>query len=161
MNTSKLSTDLVDPPVTDRVKIFPESSFFKKRRASTPAEVRAINEKSGNIRATSFNRPSPVIISSLRLFVKYGADVTIVEAQTQMVAREQLQGQVPIPEVFGWAENGKQRFIYMSLIKGDMMRDRWGEMDEDERLAVCGELKHMAKAWRALKQDGLDRYIGK
>ncbi|KAI1991107.1 hypothetical protein LOZ51_004639 [Ophidiomyces ophidiicola] len=60
------------------------------------------------------------MIPSLGLFVKYGADVTIVEAQTQMMVREKLQGQVPVPEVFGWAENGGQRFIYMSLVEGSL-----------------------------------------
>ena len=144
------------------MKIVPESSFFKERRAPalpTPAEIRAINKESGNIRATNFNRPPPVMIPSLGLVVKYGADVTAVEAQTQMMIREQLQSQVPVPEVFGWTEDGGQRFIYMSLIEGETLQERWGDMNEDERRAVCEELKHMVKAWRALEQDRHGRYM--
>lgn len=145
------------------MKTFPESSFFKERRAPalpTPAEIRAINKESGKIRTTNFNRPPPVMIPSLRLAVKYGADVTIVEAQTQMMLREQLRGQVPVPEVFGWIEDKGQRFIYMSLIEGKTLQERWGDITEDERRAVCEELKHMVKAWRSLEQDRHDRYIG-
>jgi hypothetical protein len=149
--------------VDGRMKTFPESSFFKELRARslpTPAEIRAINKESGNVRATSFNRPPPVVIPSLGLVVKYGGDVTVIEAETQMMVRGQLQGRVPVPEIFGWTEDGGQGFIYMSLIKGEMLQERWGEMNDDERQAVCEELRDMVEAWRALKQDGHDQYIG-
>lgn len=100
------------------------------------------------------------MVPSLGLVVKYGADVTIVEAQTQMMLYKRLKGQVPVPEVFRWTEDGGQRFIYMSLIQGEPLQRRWGGMNEYERRAVCEELKHMVKAWRALKQDEHDYYIG-
>ncbi|KAK9318377.1 hypothetical protein V1522DRAFT_396820 [Lipomyces starkeyi] len=141
------------------MKIFPESSFFKERRAPalpTPAEIRAI-KVSGT---ASFNRPLPVMIPLLGLVVKYGADVTIIEAQTQIVVREKLQGQVPIPKVFGWTKDEGQRFIYMSLIEGEALQERWSDIDNNERQAICEELKHLVKAWRALEQDKHDRYIG-
>jgi hypothetical protein len=54
----------------------------------------------------------------------YGANVTIVEIQSQIVSREKLIGKVPIPEVFGWAEDGGQGFIYTSLIKGETLEQR-------------------------------------
>ncbi|KAH8647525.1 kinase-like domain-containing protein [Ilyonectria robusta] len=115
---------------------------------------------SGSARAASFDRPTPVAIPSLGLLVKYGGDVTITEAQTQRAVRDLLQGQVPIPEVFGWTKDADQIFIYMSLMDGETLQDRWSAMSEVERQAVCQELKHMAKAWRALKQDKYDRYVG-
>ncbi|KAI1949003.1 hypothetical protein LOZ12_002726 [Ophidiomyces ophidiicola] len=167
LNTSNVkyvaqAFDTVDSSVSNQMQIFPKSSFFKERRAPalpTPARIRAINKKLDNIRTASFNRPPPVMISSLGLFVKYGADVTIVEAQTQMMVREKLQGQVPVPEVFGWAEDGGQRFIYMSLVEGETLQERWSDMSNNERRAICKELKHLVKTWRALGQDGHDRYI--
>ncbi|RYO76718.1 hypothetical protein DL763_010230 [Monosporascus cannonballus] len=145
------------------MEVFHESSFFKEQRAPalpTPEEVRAINESTGHVRSTNFNRPPPVIVPSLGLVVKYGADVTIVEAQTQMMVREQLQDRVPVPEVFGWAEDGDQRFIYMSLIQGETLGERWPGMNEIERKAVCEELKQMVNAWRTLKYGGHNRYVG-
>lgn len=145
------------------MKVFPESTFFKERRASalpTPTEVRAINKESGNIRATNFNRPPPVIIPSLQLVINYGADVTVVEAQTKVAVRKRLQGHVPIPEVFGWTEDEEQTFIYMSLVEGETLEKRWNNLNENERWAVCLQLHHMAETWRALEPDSHERYIG-
>ncbi|CAM1503388.1 Fc.00g081640.m01.CDS01 [Cosmosporella sp. VM-42] len=145
------------------MEIFPESSFFQEQRAlslPTPDEVRAIGRASGSTRAVSFDRPPPVTIPSLGLLVKYGGDVNNTEAQTQRAMRSALQGQVPIPEVFGWIEDEGQGFIYMSLVDGETLQERWGTMSEIERQSVCRELKHMAKAWRALKQAKCDPYVG-
>lgn len=46
----------------------------------SPADIRAINEGSGNASVMSFNCPPPVVIPWLGLVVKYGVDVIIVEA---------------------------------------------------------------------------------
>ncbi|KAK1772723.1 hypothetical protein QBC33DRAFT_522312 [Phialemonium atrogriseum] len=54
------------------------------------------------------------MIPSLGLVVKYGANVTATETQTQMMVLRRLQGTVPVPEVFGYTEDGGQRFVYMS-----------------------------------------------
>ncbi|KAI2624321.1 hypothetical protein GGR54DRAFT_595976 [Hypoxylon sp. NC1633] len=65
------------------MKTFPESSSFKQNRVlklPPPSQVRAINHGSGNTRAGSFYRLPPVVVPSLGLVVKYGADVTIAEA---------------------------------------------------------------------------------
>lgn len=65
------------------MKIFPESSFFKERQAHalpSLADIRAINEGSGNASVTSFNCPLLVMILWLSLVVKYSADVIIIEA---------------------------------------------------------------------------------
>ena len=70
------------------IEIFFESRFFKEKRAPrlpTPAEVRAIGNKPGDIRSASFNRPPPVMIPSLGLVVKYGADTTVAEAQIKIM----------------------------------------------------------------------------
>ncbi|UNI21190.1 hypothetical protein JDV02_007201 [Purpureocillium takamizusanense] len=155
-----------DSPVSQdstRITTFTESSFFKERptwKLPSPAEIRALNKESGNRRAEELSRPSPVTVPSLGLFVKYGADVTVAEVETQIRMRELLQGRVPIPEVFGWADDGGQRFIYMSLVDGDTLQARWGGMSEGERVAVCQELRSMVAAWRALPQEGCEPYVG-
>ncbi|KAH1892428.1 hypothetical protein KXV57_003962, partial [Aspergillus fumigatus] len=113
------------------MKIFPESSFFKERRAHalpSPADIRAINEGSGNASVTSFNCPPLVMIPWLGLVVKYSADVTIIKAQTQMM-----------------------------FIEGETLIARWGSLDEDERRAICEELRGYLKMIRSLEQD---LYIG-
>ncbi|KAK6062476.1 phosphotransferase enzyme family protein [Seiridium cupressi] len=145
------------------IEVVPGCSFLKQQRGlslPTPAEVRALNLLTGDIRADDWNRPPPVVVESLGLIVKYGGDVTLIEVQTQMMAREQLKDKVPIPEVFGWTQEDDQTFIYMELIKGDPLCERWPDMIEDERLAVCDELRLMVKSWSTLKQDGHDQLIG-
>lgn len=79
-----------------------------------------MNEATGDWRATQFNRPTAVRIPSLGLLVKYGADVTRSEIETQIFLHQQLRDHhVPIPEVFGYAEENDQRFIYMALVQRD------------------------------------------
>ncbi|KAI0007312.1 phosphotransferase enzyme family protein [Xylariaceae sp. FL0662B] len=145
------------------MKIFPESSFFKERRAPalpTPAEVRAVNEAMGENPRRHRLYASPVRMPSLGLYIKYGTTVSVLEAQNQIMLREKLHGQVPVPEVFGWTVDDKQTFIYMSLMDGEPLARRWPDMNGDERRSICKELKHMVNSWRSLKQDGDDRYIG-
>lgn len=100
------------------------------------------------------------MIPSLGLFVKYGANVTLAEVETQRMVYQRLHGRVPFPEVFGWAEDGGLRFLYMALIEGDTLQRRWGGMAEEERLAVCAEVKDMVKVWRGPEQDENEQYIG-
>ncbi|KAI0387046.1 phosphotransferase enzyme family protein [Hypomontagnella monticulosa] len=145
------------------MKIFPESSFFQERRAPalpSPDEIRALNEQTGNIRASYRNRPPPVAVPSLGLLVKYGIDVTVTEIQTQIAVRKKLLGQVTVPEVYGWTEDQDQRFIYMSLVDGDPLHERWTDMTEPIRLSICGQLRGAVKILRGLKQDPNDPYIG-
>ncbi|EFY96459.2 hypothetical protein X797_009884 [Metarhizium robertsii] len=145
------------------MKIFPESSFFKERRAPalpSPDEIRGMNAESDDLWDANFYRAPPVRIPSLQLLVKYGADVKVNEALTQVWVREQLLGKVPVPEVFGWIEDKRQTFIYMSLIEGDTLQNRWKDLEESERITVCQELREMVQAWRGLKHDEDGPYIG-
>lgn len=140
------------------------SSFFTEHRAPTlptPAEVRSINAKSGDSRGTMFNRPTPVKFPSLGLIVKYGGDPTVAEEETQHMVYKQLKGKVPVPEVFGWTEDGNQVFIYMALIAGETVEQRWGSLNDEERLSVCQELNGMVKAWRSFEQPNQGLYVGK
>lgn len=126
----------------------------------SPSAVRALNISLCGVRADNFYRPPPVRIPSLGLLVKYGADVTIHEAKTQIMIREKLCGQVPIPKVFAWVEDGGQVFIYMQLIQGETLQAQWHNLDEADRLSVCSQLKCMVASWRNLGQDGQECYIG-
>ena len=84
----------------------------------------------------------------------------MTEAETQIMVYKQLKGKVPVPEVFGWTEDGDQVFIYMSFIEGETLEQRWGAFNDDEREAVCKELNGMVKAWRSLKQPTQVLYVG-
>lgn len=145
------------------MSIFTDSAFFRERRAAalpTPAQVRALNEKNRGEDQINFDRPPPVKIESLGLFIKYGTHVTVAEIQTQMMIRTELRGRVPVPEVFGWTQDQGQTFLYMSLVNGDPLHQRWPDMTRDERSQICAELRWTASAWRSLSQNGNGCYIG-
>lgn len=124
-------------------------------------EVKAINKKLDNFWGTRFNRPSPVKFPSLGLLVKYGANPIVTEAKTQNMVYKQLKSRVPVPEVFGWTEDGGQVFIYLSLIEGETLGQRWGALNKEEKKAICKELNGMARAWRSLEQPHETPYVGK
>ncbi|KAI3343332.1 kinase-like domain-containing protein [Ustulina deusta] len=145
------------------MKIFTNSSFFRERPAAAlppPAQVRALNEKNRGKDKISFDRPPPVKIEPLGLFIKYGTHVTVTEIQTQIMIREKLLGRVPVPEVFGWTQDQGQTFLYMSLVYGDPLHERWPTMTRDEKSQICAELRRAASAWRSLRQGDNDGYIG-
>lgn len=159
------NSEASDIPVSNMpVKIFPRSSFFVEKRAAAlplPGEIRSLNEATGHLYATNFNRPTPVTIPSLKLLVKYGTTVSIAEIETQIFLHEQLQRHVPIPEVFGYDQDGGQTFLYMALIEGDTLQERFANLTEVERQVVCAELRQMVSIWRQdLRQDDGDSYIG-
>ncbi|OHE99946.1 phosphotransferase enzyme family protein [Colletotrichum orchidophilum] len=142
MSTTDTSTPIIsfnEFSVPGQMKIFPESSFLKQRRAPrlpAPAKVRAYNEESDIIRTTSFDRPLPIIFLSLGLLINYGNNFTILKTLTQKIVS-----------------------LYISLIEGVTLQERWCNKNEDERRAICKELKKMAKALRALEQDKHDRFF--
>lgn len=133
-------------------------------RLPTPSEIRAINNKKAEDDPQLYitaNRPPPVSIPSLGLHVKYGTDVTVVEAQTQILVHHCLQGKVPVPKVFAWVEDKGQVFIYMELVVGQTLAEIWAHLNEDARRSICEELRNMVGAWRSLAQGTKDAYIGK
>ncbi|KAI1356235.1 kinase-like domain-containing protein [Xylaria sp. FL0043] len=146
------------------METFLDSSFFREKRAAslpTPAQIRALNEENGRDGGiVRFDWPPPVKIEALGLFVKYGTRVTVTEGRTQIWIREQLQGTVDVPEVFGWAQDQGQTFLYMSLLDADPLSERWPCMTTQERLTICGELRSAVSAWRNLRQDEGTCYIG-
>lgn len=143
----------------------PNSSFFKRQGAPklpSPAEVRALNNATGHWRATQLDSPTPLKIPSLGLLIKYGASITRAEVETQIFLYKQLRNHhIPIPEVFGHAEDNDQRFIYMALMPGDTLQERFAKLTAMELRALCAELRGMVKTWHSiLKQNEADVYIG-
>ena len=134
----------------DGITIIPGSSFsspHQNRVLPTPDEVRAVN---ANEHDAFSDRPPIVCYDHLGLVVKYGRDVSVAEARTQMMVRSELGHQVPAPEVFAWGSSNGEMFIYIALVEGDNAEDRRPDMEEGERQAVCAELRFVARLWRLL-----------
>ncbi|KAH3450965.1 hypothetical protein KXX05_009365, partial [Aspergillus fumigatus] len=104
-----------------------DSSFFQKwDRLPSPNEVQARartqhqhlaggypNQNKVHSMATPYVRPPPVIFEEMGLFVKWGSSVQISEAQCLFAVHQFLQGDVPVPEVYGWRTKGNEAYIYM------------------------------------------------
>ena len=136
---------------------FLDSSFFQSKehsqRLPTPAEVRALSG------GENF-QPPPVIIEHLNLLVKFGPCVTVAEAQCLWLIRRILGDKVPVPEVYGWRVDGLEVFIYMQLVRGVTLKDRWEHLSAAEKTSVCGQLCGMITSLRQVKQEPSDQFIG-
>lgn len=135
--------------------VFKESMYFLRNGPEIslplPAEVRARQQP---------GRYKPIPFESLNLMVKYGDDITIAEGQCLWALRRLLPSQVPVPEVYGWCEDNGEVFVYMELVKGVTLENRWESLSKQEREIVCDQLRTMLLALRNLQQDPKDQFLG-
>lgn len=92
--------------------------------------------------------------------VKFGLEITIAEGQCLWAMKHLLEEKVPVPEVYGWCKDGKDVFIYMELVDGVTLEDRWDSLSTEERIEICKQLDGMMKSLRLLEQDPDDKFIG-
>jgi hypothetical protein len=137
--------------------VFKESKYFSQNGLDfpfpSPAEIHASKRPGqGWSRTARFE--------ALNLIVKYGKDITIAEGQTLWALRRLLPSRVPVPEVYGWCQEGGEVFIYMELVKGVSLEDKWGSLSTQARIDVCEQLRVMLLELRTLQQDPNDRFLG-
>lgn len=102
----------------------------------------------------------PVRFEALNLIVKYGKEITISEGQCMWAIHRLLPDRLPAPEVYGWVQDQDEVFIYMELVRGETLEDRWESLPNDERLGVCQQLQSMLLDLRNLQQDPEDQFLG-
>jgi hypothetical protein len=150
-------------PYDDEVD-FHDSSFFQKHDLASlpsPDMVREVASRSKDPRTLRRTRPPPVYFPNLGLCVKYGTEITIAEGQCLLFVRSKLSQCVPVPEIYRWCKDDEQVFIYMELIDGVTLEKSWEGMHEEDRLAVCEQLRGMIDAWRGLGCDSDSALISK
>ncbi|KAH9209329.1 kinase-like domain-containing protein [Leptodontidium sp. 2 PMI_412] len=143
---------------SDSSVVFKESTYFSENGANSslpsPAEVRSAQT------ARHLSRSMTVRFEDLKLVVKYGEEITIAEALCLWAIRQLLPHQIPVPEVYGWCEDGGDFFIYMELIQGETLENKWESLSKPERIDVCGQLRAMLSELRSLKQDPENQFLG-
>ena len=135
---------------------FHESTYFTSRQHSklpSPTEVRAL----GGVKR---GRAFVTAIESLNVFVKWGPEVQLMEALTMRAIRETIGSKVPIPEIFGWRRDQNDIFIYMQLIRGSNLEERWNTLDENAKVSITGHLREIMAALRSVKQGSQGPLIG-
>ncbi|EPS29835.1 hypothetical protein PDE_04785 [Penicillium oxalicum 114-2] len=155
---SKLSAVLEQlPDGSSREMNFYDSSFFKEagKRLPTPSQVKALSKD-----AHTSPRPKPVIFKDSEVFVKFGPYVTIAEAQCLWMIKRAFGEEVPVPEIFGWRVDEENHvFLYMELIQGRTLLDRWNELTDLDKNSLCTQLSQITQTLRRLEQDPR-QYIG-
>lgn len=83
-------------------------------------------------------QPKPVIFPHLNLLVKFEhhAQVVVEEALFLRALRTSLANKIPSPEVYGWRAHENIVFIYMKLIQGDTLRERWDTLTTAQKTAI-------------------------
>lgn len=138
---------------------FKETSFFSRYSAlPSPAEVRAA---SGRVH---LNERLPTYFPDMGLAVKWGLVITIAEGQCMWAFRHLLPDIVPVPEVYGWrtedVAEGRLVYIYMELVKGVTLEERWPSLSTEDKLAISFQLRDMLRRMRSIQQDPNDHFLG-
>lgn len=142
--------------------MFEESIFFRRYTSlPSPADVRAAAEEQHPTQSTIVKRPLPVEFPSLNLIVKYGNEITIAEGQCLWAIGRLLQDSVPVPELYGWDTEGGQVFLYMELIHGVTLEERYSSLSHEEKTIISLQLRDMVRSFRRLRQKPADPFIGK
>ncbi|EJT99899.1 hypothetical protein DACRYDRAFT_95747 [Dacryopinax primogenitus] len=145
-------------PSGDHV-ILHDSSFFRRHPTAqlpTPAQVLARCKALGDHPIAP--RPRPVRFPALGLLVKFGTAASIVEGQCLYA----LQGRtvLRVPEVYGWTVENGRAFVYVELIRGVTLQDRWEWLSEKSKTVVCMQIKDMVDDLRQIEEDPMNSYVG-
>lgn len=139
---------------------FLDSSYFKihgsTRCLPTPTEIRALSKAVSNK-----TQPPPVKFEKLNLLVKFGPHVSVGEAQCLWMIKRTFDDLIPVPEVYGWRVDRQQVFIYMQLVRGHSLMDRWDSLSISDRTAICHDLQNMLTSLRSARPQPHGSIIGK
>jgi Mn2+-dependent serine/threonine protein kinase len=136
---------------------FRESSFFSQYgvdKLPSPAKIRSLQKEQ------DFGYPPPMRFPEMRLLVKYGRLINVGEGQCLWIIRQFLQDSVPVPEIYGWIVDGDETFIYMELLDGNTLQERWTSLSNVDRARLCGELRDMVSSLRRLEQLLNEKFLG-
>lgn len=140
---------------------FGDSTFFTQNgpEATFPSadQVRAKSEAGNHV----IHRKNTVIFESLGLVVKYGKEprVSVAEGQCLWWLHRYLPS-VPVPEIYGWIDDGGEVFLYMQLVEGVTLEKRWDSLSREDKVGVCEQLRDMVDELRGVKRDPEDRFLG-
>ncbi|RBA15718.1 hypothetical protein FPRO05_12325 [Fusarium proliferatum] len=160
MQTSPPTIFVDSLPKGSRVT-FRDSTFFARNRPGvafpSADQVRAKSEAGDHV----LHRKNTVIFESLGLVVKFGKEprVTAAEGQCLWWLRRCLPS-VPVPEIYGWTDDGGEGFLYMQLVEGVTLEKRWDSLSREDKVGVCEQLRDMLDELRQVKRDPEDEFLG-
>ncbi|KAM0425331.1 hypothetical protein ACHAPT_009387 [Fusarium lateritium] len=88
--------------------------------------------------------------------INYEPYLRLEEAQTMWAVRKLFpNGEVPVPEVFGWRKYGGRVFIYMSLIPGKTLREAWPSLTIGDKNSLQARLREIVTSLKQLESPGI------
>lgn len=159
-------------PRDDNFDVVTSTFFQKHAKFPTPEEVRARaiaqyaagthwGWKDRSVNLEGYNgSPTPAVFEKLGLFVKWGSMVEVREGQTLYALRKYWGSSVPVPEIYGWRTDGSETFLYMEAIHKRTMEDVWPDLDEEDRLRICNELRTVLNNLRQIRLPLSQAFVG-
>ena len=77
------------------------------------------------------------------------------------VIKKRFGRQIPVPELFGWRVHQGTVFIYMELIPGVTLQERWSDLNFSDKASICERLCQMISSLRQFQHESDDKFIGK
>jgi hypothetical protein len=131
----------------------------KTRQCPTPQHLRSLFKP--------HQLPRPVRFEDLGLIVKFGSHIPVVEAINLLAVRRVFQDLVQAHEVYGWRVLEREGdtlevFIYMQVIPGPTLEQRWSSLSLAEKQTICSDLRTFVFSFRGLLDDKAgEQVIGK
>lgn len=142
------------PDISQPEMNFYDTSFFKDnplRALPSPEHVR---------QQVPGRRSGAVKYEDLGLVVKFNPELSFEEAQTMRAIKSAFpQGEVSVPEVFGWRSYGEHQFIYMSFVEGETLYDLWDSLAETDKELICVELRNIISSLQQITRDPTEGVI--
>lgn len=138
---------------------FRETSYFVRENAElpSPSEVDARHQ-------TQNPGGRITIFEELNLAVKRGSpqEGRVEEALTiQALHKAFPDGEIPVPEIFGWRIHNGEEFIYMSLIPGISLSKAWHTLNDEDKRSTCDQLGVARAHLMRLSQNTSEDFVGK
>jgi len=121
-------------------------------------QVRARWQASGGHGDPRLGRPQPARFPSLGLIVKFGSYVSVTEGQCLFILQHEKG--LRVPEVYGWTTKDGIVYLYMELIRGVTLEERWPSLSRTSKEAVARQLNRMITHLRSIEADPSDMYVG-
>lgn len=109
----------------------------------------ARRSRNGHVAPDTPNQPASKSSASSS---KFGGapGVTVAEGQCLWALRHALPN-FPVSEIYGWTHDDGEVFIFMELVQGVTLEDRWVALDRTERTGICTQLRSLLAVLRSLR----------
>ena len=141
------------PDITQSEMDFLDSSFF---RPNNSVERPQLPSPSSIVAQYGDGGTRIIRIDALNMIVKidYTNHMRLEEVQTMLAIRQLFScDDLPVPEVFGWRLHGHQLFIYMSLIRGETLRQASPRLTQIDKISIQSDISRVIMLLRQIVQE--------